>query len=400
MTSARDRESDDRFVDHCLHEELGGRRAPDLASRIAAASPDRLATAAANVDAAAAAATRRARFRHAVAAAAAILLGSVSLWLGTRAPTAPPLSVTERALMLLDDFHRVMPTDPAHLRDEPGRQHAAEKALPVLREILALHAENPDETTFGARIFEFEVYAAELGDAGLLRELQQRAAKGDVSAATVLATARIATSEGLARAAALAELGAHLQRQPNLEMSIVQALRTADLSREEAERFAAFLGDPGLRRILLHAAELAANGPRQLLGQRLDLFGRLLDDRLFSTSSLRGKVVLVCFWASWCRPCHEALERVRRAQQLHPELVVVAVSCDHEVRALRDYLSAHPDPQWIQFYDRTRPGWHEFAIEHGIPFVPFLLLLDREGVVRDVDTLGDLENTIRGQLGR
>jgi len=400
MTHERDPQADDDFVDHALQQELGGRRPPDFAARIAAAAPEQLAAAAARVDAAAAGTVRRARFRTALAAAAALLIGAVALWFGTHGTIRPQPSVVERAFHLLDDFHAAMPTHPVMLRDAARREEAATRALPVIRDILALHAANPGETVFGTRIFEFEVYATELGDGDLRRELQQRAAAGDVGAAAVLAVVRVATSDGDERAAALAELGAHLQQRHDLEASVVRALMTADLTPDEAERFAASMADPELRRVLLHEAELAANGPHRLLGQPLELFGRLLDDRLFSTSSLRGKVVLVCFWASWCQPCMQVLERIRRVQAQHPEVVVVGVSCDHETNALRDHLAAHPDLQWIQFFDRTRPGWHEFAIGNGIRVVPFVLLLDRDGTVRDVDVRGDLEAAVGRQLGR
>ena len=224
----------------------------------------------------------------------------------------------ELGLQLIDDFHRAMPSHPVLLRDERQRTTVAPQALPVLRAIRAHHAANPGETLFGTRIVEFEVYALELGDAALRAELQPRAAAGDRGAAAALATAQLATSDGALRAVALAELGDHLQARPDLAASLVRVLGTADLTREEARRIGEALADPGLRRDLLREVDLAANGPRRLLGQRLELFGRLLDDRLFSTATLRGKVVLVCYWASWCRPCVDVLAQVRRLQALHP----------------------------------------------------------------------------------
>lgn len=395
----RDDEADDRFVDHCLHEELGGQRPPDLAARIAAASPGQFASAAAKVDAAATA-IHRGRRRTMAIAAAALFLGSIGVWFATRSAVPPLKSVKEQAQLLIDDFHRVMPSQPVMLRDAQKRQQIAGRALPVIREILALHAAHPDETTFGPRIIEFEVYAAELGDGEVVRRLQQRAAAGDLAAAAALATARAATSNGDERAAALAQLGTHLQRQPDLEPSIVRALTTTALTIDEADQLAATFADRGLRRILLREAQLASSNPGRLPGKRLELFGRLVDDELFSTSSLRGKVVLVCFWASWCRPSLAALDRIRIVAARHPELAVIGVSCDHEVSALRDALAGHADPQWIQFFDRTRPGWHEFASEHGVRVVPFVMLLDRSGIVSEVDADRDIEGAVQRALGR
>lgn len=395
----RDLDADDLFVDHCLHQELGRRGPPDLADRIAAAPADRFAAAAAKVDRAAAAAAVRPWARLA-GVLAAILVGSVALWLGLGGGAPRLLAVDERGQQLVDDFHRAMPSHPVLLRDERQRVAVAPQALPVLRAIRAHHAANPGETLFGTRILEFEVYALELGDAALREELQQRAAAGDRGAATALAAAQLAVGDGALRAAALTELGGHLQARPDLAASVVRVLSTADLTREEARRIGEALADSGLRRDLLREVDLAANGPRRLLGQRLELFGRLLDDRLFSTATLRGKVVLVCYWASWCRPCLDVLAEIRRVQARHPELEVVAVSCDHDYAALRACLDAHHDPRWIQFFDRRRPGWHEFALAEGIGVVPFLLLLDREGIVREVDPRANLESAVQQQLAR
>jgi hypothetical protein len=392
----RDDEADDRFVDHCLHEELGGQRPPDLVARIAAASPGQLSSALAKVDAAAAAIRRS---RSLVLAAAALLLGSVGAWLAIRSLVPPAKSVAQQAQMLIDDFHRAMPSHPVMLRDAQRRQQVRGPALPVIRQILALHAAHPDETVFGTRIIEFEVYAAELGDGELVRRLQQRAAAGDVGAAAALATARVATSDDPERAEALAELGTYL-KQPDLAVNIVRTLPTAALTKDEAARLADVLTDGNLRRMLLNEARLASSNPGQLPGKPLELFGRLVDDQLFTTQSLRGKVVLVCFWASWCKPSLAALDRIRTVAARHPELAVVGVSCDYEASALQDAMAGHGDPQWIQFFDRTRPGWHEFASEHGVRVVPFAMVLDRDGIVREVDCDRDIEGAVQRILGR
>ena len=400
MNSDRDPEADDLFVDHGLQQELGGQRPPDLAQRIVAAGPERWAAAAGRVDAAAAevAVSRGTWWRLRIAVAVLFGLAAIGYCLRDSLVRSP--SLTETAQSLIDDFHRVMPGQLVRMREEVQRQAVAPQAIPAIRAILAFHAEHPTETTFGARIFEFEVYALELGDGELERALQQRAVAGDLAAAAALSAARLATSAGAERAAALTELGAHLRQRPDLASSILMVLGTADLSLAEADQIADAFVDPGLRRNLRRDVELASTGPQRLVGQPLELFGRLVDDRVFSTASLRGKVVLVCCWASWCRPCIDVLARVRRLQAQYPELVVVGVSCDHDVAALKACLDSHHDPRWLQFFDRRRPGWHEFALVHGIGVVPFLLLLDREGTVTDVDPRASLELAVQRQFAR
>ena len=71
-----------------------------------------------------------------------------------------------------------------------------------------------------------------------------------------------------------------------------------------------------------------------------------LDGGEITLSSLRGRVVLLNFWATWCKPCEEEMPAMER---LHtklggPDFELLAVSVDEgdeEVRAFRDRLALH-----------------------------------------------------------
>ncbi len=63
-----------------------------------------------------------------------------------------------------------------------------------------------------------------------------------------------------------------------------------------------------------------------------------------SLEGLRGKLVLVDFWASWCVPCRAELPRLVVLQKQHAEagLVVLAVNVDERAKDRDKYLSKHP----------------------------------------------------------
>ncbi len=95
-------------------------------------------------------------------------------------------------------------------------------------------------------------------------------------------------------------------------------------------------------------------------------------------SDFRGRVVLVNFWATWCKPCEDempSMERLYRA--LHPsgfELVAVSVDEDrNEVAAFRDRLA-------ISFPIALDPGQEVSRLYQTTGF-PESLLVDRDGTV-------------------
>lgn len=404
MNGRRDHDAEDLAVDHLLQQELGQRRPPDLASRIASADPGERLAAAARVDAAAQLVIERPRRRWPWLAAAALGIAAGSVWWSTGAAWPSTPSVVPTAALhgqaLLDAFHAAMPRSPIELRDAHRRAAAAERALPVIRDLLAMHAADANETLLGARAIEFEIYAAELGDRRVRDELQARADRGESDADAALRIVALATAaDDDARTAALAEVVARMPGTRNVA-SLVRGLETAELSKAEAERIAPTIDDPLLRSLLLRSAELAAASPRRLLGTPLEIVGHRVDDRAFSSSAWKGRVVAVCFWATWCRPSQEAMATLRTLRERHPELEGIAISCDHDPKALRGQLAEHGDGGFVHLFDRSRPGWHELATACGVRALPTVLWLDRRGIVREVTAGEDLAATAQRLLGR
>lgn len=96
---------------------------------------------------------------------------------------------------------------------------------------------------------------------------------------------------------------------------------------------------------------------------------------------LRGKVVLVDFWASWCDPCKRELPVLER---LHGEyhsrgLEIVGVNIDRRESNMRSFLRRTPLSFTI-----VHDGDQRIAGRYRPPRMPSSYLIDRRGVVRHV----------------
>lgn len=67
--------------------------------------------------------------------------------------------------------------------------------------------------------------------------------------------------------------------------------------------------------------------------------------------SLRAKVVLVDFWASWCVPCKSSFPWMTEMHQRYAPkgLAIVAINVDKSRQSAQDFLSKHPAPFTVAF---------------------------------------------------
>jgi thiol-disulfide isomerase/thioredoxin len=101
----------------------------------------------------------------------------------------------------------------------------------------------------------------------------------------------------------------------------------------------------------------------------------------FKLSSLRGKYVLVDFWASWCGPCRAENPNLLKAYQKLKDknFEIVSISLDDNKTAWLKAVEKDALP-WKQVSDLK--GWkNEVAITYGVTAVPQNLLINPEGVI-------------------
>jgi len=132
------------------------------------------------------------------------------------------------------------------------------------------------------------------------------------------------------------------------------------------------------------AAEGLQLGPAKI-GQPLVLRFTATDGRAVDLSKLKGKVVLVDFWATWCGPCMKELPQLKAAyERLHDQgFEIIGISFDQRKEAL-NYVLKRDKLEWPQYCDGR--GWDEaMAGKLGLPGLPSMWLIDRKGNLRDLN---------------
>jgi len=95
---------------------------------------------------------------------------------------------------------------------------------------------------------------------------------------------------------------------------------------------------------------------------------------------LRGKVVLIDFWATWCPPCVESVPEIRNLYKRYSKegnFVIIGISSDDDEQEWRDF-TAKNKMVWPQYRDKD----HRIVSAFGIRAFPTYILIDHEGIVR------------------
>ena len=109
--------------------------------------------------------------------------------------------------------------------------------------------------------------------------------------------------------------------------------------------------------------------------------GRDHEGGAVDSSEMRGRVVLLDFWASWCPPCRDAALVVRRLAAQHGErLMVVGVSVDEDPRAFEAFVYNQHLPG-RQIHDGGPTGPISTAYGAAAAGLPYSVLIGADGTI-------------------
>ncbi len=149
--------------------------------------------------------------------------------------------------------------------------------------------------------------------------------------------------------------------------------------------------------------ELKIQAARFPVGQPLPDFNEKdLAGKPISLAALKGKVVLIDFWATWCPSCVINMPNVVAAYQKHhgEGFDIIGVSLDDDRDKLNSFIKQHEGMAWPQYFDGRGPD-NKLAAKYGIQLIPFAVLLDRDGkVIGTYEPDKKLESAVSAALAK
>lgn len=132
----------------------------------------------------------------------------------------------------------------------------------------------------------------------------------------------------------------------------------------------------------------------------LDLKFTSVDGKEIDFTKMRGKVILLDFWATWCPPCRGEVPNVVAAyNKFHDKgFEVVGISLDKDKSALLAFTQAN-GMVWPQYFDGQ--GWrNSISSSFGIHSIPAMWLIDKQGKVATENGRDDLAGQVEKLLAQ
>ncbi len=126
--------------------------------------------------------------------------------------------------------------------------------------------------------------------------------------------------------------------------------------------------------------------PRAWIGKPAQGFqGTDLKGEALSLKDLRGQVVLLDFWATWCPPCIAEMPNVKKtyAKYKDQKFQIIGISLDRSAEPLEAYIEKE-ELGWLHYWDKSRL----VSTMYKVRGIPSTFLIDGEGIIRKTNLRG------------
>jgi len=130
--------------------------------------------------------------------------------------------------------------------------------------------------------------------------------------------------------------------------------------------------------VVLFARPMYRQGEPTVAGKTAQDFPTEINGKPGRLSDLRGKVVVLNFWATWCPPCVEETPSLNKLQKYieSRDALVLGVSVDEDIGAYEKFLK----DQGVAFPTFREPT-RKVALDYGTPVFPDTYVIDRHGKI-------------------
>jgi peroxiredoxin len=112
----------------------------------------------------------------------------------------------------------------------------------------------------------------------------------------------------------------------------------------------------------------------------IDFSATDMDGDKIQLSEYKGQVVILDFWATWCKPCVQEIPTLEDLNKTHrdDDFAIISISLDQNMDKAREFVSAR-NMDWIHLLNKEKN--FELARIYSVRAIPDMFVIDKQGKI-------------------